>query len=74
MDEGEFARHGRGMQAWLWSWVAVCVAIAVASGLAQARRARRRDPDRVGWVAWPAVQMAAMLAALILASIALNAT
>lgn len=60
------------MQARLWGSVAACIVAAVASGLAQARITRRDDPDRVGIVPWLSVQMFAMLAALILASIALN--
>jgi hypothetical protein len=60
------------MQARLWGGAAVCVGIAIVSGLAEARRRRRRNLDRVGVVAWPAVQVAAMMGAVILASVALN--
>ena len=60
------------MQARLWSGVVACAALAVASGLAHGRRHRRSDPDRVGMVPWPTVQFAAMMGALILASVALN--
>ena len=60
------------MQARLWSAAAGCVAVAVASGVAQWRRGRRRDPDRVGIVPWATIQFAAMMAALLIASVALN--
>lgn len=60
------------MQARLWSGVVACAVAAVASGLAHARRHRRTDPDRVGFMPWQTVQFAAMMGALILASVALN--
>jgi hypothetical protein len=60
------------MQPWLWGGAAACVAVAVASGVAQSRRHKRRNLDRVGVVPWPTVQFAAMLGALLLASFALN--
>jgi len=60
------------MQVALWSGVAGCVAIAVASGLAERRRGRRDDPDRVGFVPWPAVQLAALFAAVIVAALAIT--
>ncbi|MGK6318255.1 hypothetical protein [Sphingomonas sp. DT-204] len=60
------------MQARLWGAAAACVAMAVASGVGQWRRGRRPDLDRVGLVPWPTIQFAAMMGALILASVALN--
>jgi hypothetical protein len=60
------------MQARLWSGVAACVTLAVVSGWAEARRHRRGNPDRVGWMPWRFVQFAAMMAALIVASVAIN--
>lgn len=46
-------------------------AVAVASGVADARRARRHDLDRVGVMPWPGIQMAAILCAVILGALAL---
>lgn len=60
------------MQAKLWGGAAACVAMAVVSGVAEWRRTRRADLDRVGFMPWPALQMASFLGALILASLALN--
>jgi hypothetical protein len=61
------------MQARLWSGVAALVALAVASAFAERRRMRRSDPDRVGVVPWLSVQLFALVAALIVASVALSA-
>lgn len=63
----------RAMQARLWSGVATLVALAVMSAFAERRRMRRSDPDRVGVVPWLGVQVFALVAALLLASVALNA-
>jgi hypothetical protein len=42
--------------------------LAVAAGVAERRRSRRRDIDKVGWVPWPLVQVVALaLAALMVA-------
>lgn len=60
------------MQARLWTGVATCVAVAVVSGVAESRRHRRGDPDRVGWMPWRFVQFAALMAALLITSVALN--
>lgn len=60
------------MQARLWGSAAACVAVAVASGVAEWRRHNRADLDRVGVVPWPTVQFAAMMGALLLASVAFN--
>lgn len=37
-------------------------ALAVVAGLGERRRRRRHDPDSVGWVDWPTVQMLALIA------------
>lgn len=49
------------------------IAVAVLAGLGEHRRGRRHDPDRVGWVDWRSVQMAALLAAMLCVSIGVNA-
>jgi len=36
-------------------------ALAVIAGLGERRRRRRHDPDSVGWVDWPTVQMLATI-------------
>lgn len=58
----------------LQSWIAAGVALvlAVLSGFAEHRRRKRRDLERVGWVPWMAIQMAALFAALLLVSLALH--
>ncbi|MCU6454048.1 hypothetical protein LPN01_08160 [Sphingomonas sp. A2-49] len=45
---------------------------ALAAALADRRRRLRDDPDRVGWVDWRTVQMAALLATILLVSIGLH--
>ncbi len=35
--------------------------LAVIAGLGERRRRRRLDPDSVGWVDWPTVQMLALI-------------
>jgi hypothetical protein len=49
-----------------WIAVAACVAVAVLAGVADWRRRHRRDPDRIGPVHWPTVQVLALIAALAL--------
>ncbi len=46
--------------------------LALVAALAERRRRLRRDPDRVGWVDWRNVQMAALLATILLVSIGLH--
>jgi hypothetical protein len=60
------------MQQQLWGGAAAAVLVAVASGFGEHRRRRRRDMDRVGFMPWTLVQVLAMLAAVVLASLALN--
>jgi hypothetical protein len=57
----------------LWSASGGFAALAVAAGLGDRRRRRRRDPDSVGWVDWPTVQMLALIALAVTAGLALKA-
>ena len=56
-----------------WCGAAAMAVLAVAAWWGDQRRRQRADLDRVGLIDWPTVQVIAVLAALILASIALNA-
>ena len=60
------------MQAPLWSGVAACAALAVASGLADWRRKRRANLDRIGAVDWTSVQFAALFGGVMLAALAIS--
>jgi hypothetical protein len=60
------------MQQQLWGGAVAAIILAVASGFGEHRRRERRDLDRVGFVPWTFVQVLAMLAAVICASVALN--
>lgn len=60
------------MQLQYWGGAAVAVIVAVASALGERRRSHRRDMDRVGLIPWTTIQMIALFAALVLASIALH--
>lgn len=50
----------------LWSasggLAALAAFVAIIAGFGERRRRRRRDPDSVGWVDWPTVQMLALIA------------
>lgn len=61
------------MQAGLWAGAGVALAIAVLAGWRDWRRRRRTDPDAVGIIDWPTVQVFALLVFVILASLALHA-
>ncbi len=60
------------MQVRLWSAVVACVVVAVTSGVADRRRTRRRDIDRVGVMPWPTIQFAALFGGVILAALAIS--
>ncbi|RYD49349.1 MAG: hypothetical protein EOP60_13995 [Sphingomonadales bacterium] len=60
------------MQQELWTSVAVALLVAVIAGFGERQRKRRKDMDRVGLMPWPLIQVLAMLAALILVSLALH--
>jgi hypothetical protein len=46
--------------------------LAAAAGLRERRRKRRADPDRVGLIDWPTVQVLALIAAAVSAIIAFH--
>jgi len=51
-----------------WYGVIACLLAAVGAGVADWRRQRRRDLDRIGPVHWPTVQMLALIAAAAIAA------
>lgn len=57
----------------LWGAAGAGAALAAASALAEHRRTKRRDVDRVGWVPWNALQIAGLFAAFVAAALALKA-
>ena len=57
----------------LWELAAAAGGVAVIAGLADRRRNRRRDLDRVGWVPWPLIALMATLLALVFTAFALHA-
>jgi len=61
------------MQQWFWTAAAIALLVALASGLAEHRRRRRADLNRIGWMPWVTIQLVALFAMLILASLALHA-
>jgi hypothetical protein len=61
------------MQAGLWTIAGGAVALVLVAGLADWRRNRRRDLDRVGWVPWPLVMILAMIVAAVATALALRA-
>ena len=60
------------VQAWLWTLAAAALATAVVAGLAEHRRARRRELDRVGWAPWNLIQVLAAIVAVLAAALALQ--
>lgn len=60
------------MQATLWTMAATATALAAVAALADRRRARRADLDRVGWAPWPAILIVAIIAAALFAALALK--
>lgn len=60
------------MAFWFWTGAGAMLALAVVAGIGDWRRRRRRDLDRIGIVDWPTLQVVALMAAAILASVAFN--
>lgn len=60
------------MQGPLWIGVGAFVTIAAGSGLADWRRAKRRNLDRVGWMPWTLIQIMAVLGAVVTAALAIK--
>lgn len=60
------------MQLQFWIGAAVALLLAIVAGIAEHRRRKRRNLERVGWVPWMAIQMAGLFAALVLVSVALH--
>ena len=58
------------MAARLWIGAGATLALAIVAGIGEARRKRRRNLDSVGLVDWPMVQVLALIATAILASLA----
>lgn len=61
------------MYIYLWSGCAAALAVAGLANLAERRRAKRRDLDRVGFMPWPLITVLAMMVALACAAIAIKA-
>jgi hypothetical protein len=60
------------LQAELWWGCGGALLLAVAAGIAEHRRHRRRDLDRVGWVPWLPIFLLALFAAAICAGLAVG--
>jgi hypothetical protein len=60
------------MQAGYWGICGAAVAVAALASYADRRRARRSDPDKVGFMPWPLIMILAMLSAAVLAALALK--
>lgn len=56
----------------LWIVAGGLIVLAVIAGLADYRRNKRANLDAVGFVPWPFLQFAALMGALIVASLALH--
>jgi hypothetical protein len=55
-----------------WIGAGAALALAIFAGLGDRRRKRRANLDSIGLVDWPTVQVLALIATAILASIAVN--
>jgi cytochrome c oxidase assembly factor CtaG len=57
----------------LWTGAGIALALAVLAAIAEYRRTRRRDLDRVGIIPWNFIQVIAFLCAMLAAALALKA-
>ncbi|MCM8729530.1 hypothetical protein ACFO8O_00920 [Hephaestia sp. GCM10023244] len=57
---------------WCFAAAGLSLALAIGSGVADRRRARRKNADRVGMVNWATVQVFALIATAVLTSIGFN--
>jgi len=55
-----------------WIGGAVAVVLAIAAGIADWRRSRRADLDRIGVLDWRTVQVLCLIVAAMLGAVALN--
>jgi hypothetical protein len=60
-------------QSTLWIIAGLFAAIAALAFIAEHRRAKRRDLDKVGWVPWNLIQIFAIIAAAAATAFALKA-
>ena len=58
----------------LWSVAGATAVLAGLAFLADHRRARRRDLDKVGWMPWNLIQILAIIAAAVAVALALQAS
>ncbi len=57
-------------QAGLWAAAGAAAAVTVISGVADHRRGKRRNLEKVGWMPWAMVQMLGVIATFVLAALA----
>ena len=60
-------------QEMLWWGAGIALAVAALAALAEHRRTRRRDLDRVGIMPWNFIQVVAFLCAILAAALSLKA-
>jgi hypothetical protein len=61
------------MQSNLWIAAGGLLGVAVLSGVAEHRRRKRIDMDKVGWVPWPLIQFLSLMGAVLAAGLAIHA-
>lgn len=72
IDGNSHGGAGVTAQAGLWWGAGIGLALALLAGMAEYRRARRRDLDRIGWMPWNLIQLLALLAAVMAAALAMK--